>query len=258
MEGTAQAMGAIGKSRIHGTWGRLGRGGVVLASLAGSALWATACQAPAIVRTARTLPEGAVDVSVSLYHTRLSFHAPTRDGAEVPLGSFELPNPVPDVIYAYGATDDFELGGRLSLGSGLLEVNVKYRYFESDAGTLHLALAPALGYRALGLVNGPVLTLPALATWDMSPQLALSGGPLVSYASYAVPASLEPDDADLSGDTLYAGAALGIQWRPGLGFHVMPSLELWRSLMRGGQLADTPAIHVTFLCLTLGWSSSTR
>jgi hypothetical protein len=251
-------MRAIIKTRFDGTWGRLGWGGVVLASLAGSALWSTACQAPAVVRTARTLPEGAVDLSVALYHTRLSFDAPSRGGVEVPFSSFELPNPVPDVLYAYGLSDDLEVGGRLSLGSGLLEGNVKYRYFESEAGTLHLALAPALGYRALGLVNGPVLTLPALVTWEMTPQLALSGGPLASYASYSVPDSLEPDDADLSGNTLYAGAALGLEWRPGLGFHVMPSLELWRSLRRGGQLADAPAIHMTFLCLTLGWSSSTR
>jgi hypothetical protein len=251
-------MRAIRKIRWGGTWGRLGWGGVVLASLAGSALFSSACQAPAVVRTARTLPEGAVDLSVALYHTRLSFDAPSSGGVEVPLSSFDLPNPVPDVLYGYGISDEVELGGRLSLGSGLLEGSLKYRYFESEAGTLHLAIAPALGYRALGLVNGPVLTLPALATWDMTPQLALSGGPLVSYASYSVPDGLEPDDADLGGQTLYAGAALGLEWRPGLGFHVMPSLELWRSLRRGGQLADTPAIHMTFLCLTLGWSSSTR
>ena len=83
---------------------------------------------------------------------------------------------MPDVLYNRGITDDFELGGRLSLGSGLFEVNAKYRYLQVARGTLHFTVALAVGYRALALANGPVLTLPLLVTYDLSSGMSLSGG----------------------------------------------------------------------------------
>jgi hypothetical protein len=246
-----------GKVRIFYTRrGEVGWGRLVLARLAaGAALFQLGCQAPAIVRTARTLPEGASDISASLNLTRLSLEETRVEGVSIPIRNFNLPNPLPDLLFNHGVTDDFELGVRLSLGSGLLEANAKYRFFQAPDAGVHLALAPAVGYRVLGLVNGPVLTLPFLATWELSPEWALSGGPLVSYASYRVPAGLSPDDADIGGNTLYAGGALGLEIRPGLGLHVLPSLEVQRSLARGGDLAQTPAIDLIFLGVTFGWAS---
>jgi hypothetical protein len=247
----------VSKVRSFGTpRGSLGWGSVVLAGLVGGCvLLGIGCQAPAVVRTARTLPEGASDISASLNLTRLSLRSARVEGVDIPLRNFNLPNPVPDLLFNHGVTNDFELGGRLSLGSGLLEVNAKYRFFQAPDGRVHLALAPALGYRVLGLVNGPVLTLPLLATWELSHELALSGGPLVSYASYSVPAGLSPEDADIGGNTLYVGGALGLEIRPGLGLHVLPSLEVQRSVSRGGDLAETPAIDLIFLGITLGWAT---
>lgn len=215
-----------------------------------------ACQSPALVRTARTLPEGGSDLSLTLAVTRVAFPDVVVDGQRVPLRDFTLPNPLPDVSYSYGLSDDAELGARLSLGSGLIEAHAKLRFVEAAQGRLHLAFAPAVGYRALVLVNGPVLTLPLLVTYDLGPDVSLSGGGLLSYASYAVPDTFGLDeDLDLGGQTLYVGGGLGVELRPAWGLHVMPSVELQRSVSRRGDATELPAIDLLIFSVTFGWGS---
>jgi hypothetical protein len=107
----------------------------------------------------------------------------------------------------------------------------------------------------LALVNGPVFTLPWLITYDLSGGVSLSGGPLVSFAAYSVPHSLELGDLDLRGRTVYAGAGLGIELRPAFGIHVMPAVEVQRSVSRSGDVDNLPMIDMLFLSLTLGWGS---
>lgn len=215
------------------------------------------CQSPALVRTARTLPEGGSDLSFSLNVTRVAFPDVVVDeGTRIPLEDFTLPNPIPDILFDHGVSDDVELGARLSLGSGLVEVHSKLRFIEAARGTLHVALAPAAGYRVLALVNGPVLTLPLVITYDVGPDLSLSGGALLSYASYSVPDTFRfNDDLDLSGQTLYAGGGVGVELRPAWGLHLMPAIEVQRSVSRRGDAADLPAIDMVIFGVTFGWGS---
>jgi hypothetical protein len=238
-------------SQPHTVWRALARQGTGAA-----AALLLACQSPALVRTARTLPEGGSDLSFAVNVTRVEFPDVTVDGRRVPLPDYTLPNPLVDVLYAYGLSDDVEIGARLSLGAGLIEAQTKLRFVEAAHGTLHLALAPAAGYRVLALVNGPVLTLPLLVTYDLSPEVSLSGGALLSYASYSMPESFRfSEDLDLSGQTVYAGGGLGVELRPGWGLHVMPALEVQRSVSRRGDAAELPAIDIVILGVTFGWGS---
>lgn len=218
-----------------------------------------ACQSPALVRTARTLPEGGSDLSFAVNVTRVAIPDVVVDGTRIPTCDVTLPNPLIDVLYSYGLSDDVEIGARLSLGAGLLEAQTKLRFIEAADGTLHVALAPAAGYRVLALVNGPVLTLPLLVTYDLSPELSLTGGALLSYASYTMPESFRFDeDLDLGGQTVYAGGGLGVELRPGWGLHVMPAVEVQRSVSRRGAAQDLPAINVLILGVTFGWGSQRR
>jgi hypothetical protein len=214
---------------------------------------AGACQSPALLRTARTLPPGTSDWAVSFNLTHVSSNVagiPDTVGRALS-SSFNYPNPVPDLLYGHGISPGFELGARLSPGSGLFELSTKLRYLQADQGRFHAALAPAFGYRVLGLVNGPVLTLPALLTYELSPSWAISGGALASYAAYRVSAGLGREEADLSGNTLYIGGGAGVELRAGR-FHVMPALELQRSVSRTGVAAQVPEIGLLFLSLTIG------
>ncbi len=201
------------------------------------------------------MPEGGNDLSFSFNLTRVSLRDVEVEGNVIPLQDFNLPNPIPDVLYDHGVTDDVELGGRLSLGSGMMELHSKLRFVEAANSTFHMAVAPAIGYRVLALVNGPVFTLPVIVTYDLSPGMSISGGPVASYASYSVPDSLDVGDLDLSGDTLYAGGGLGIEFRSALGIHVMPAVEAQRSLSRRGDVEDLPIIDMLFFGVTIGWGS---
>lgn len=222
-------------------------------ALAATLLGVAACQSPALLRTARTLPAGSGDLALSLSFTHVSASAAgvPDSVASAASSAFNYPNPVPDVLYSHGIANNLELGGRLSLGSGLLELNGKLRYLEAAGGKLHAALAPALGYRVLGIVNGPVATLPALLTYDLSPQVSLTGGALASFASYRLASGLGGDDPDVGGDTWYAGVGVGVQLRSGR-FHILPAVEVQRSLSRTGRAADLPEIGLMFLSLTIG------
>jgi hypothetical protein len=217
-------------------------------------LWLN-CQSPALVRTARTLPAGGHDLAFSVNLSRVSLGPVEVEGQQIPLQDFNLPNPVPDVLYDYGVTDDVELGGRLSLGSGLIEAHTTLRFVEAATGTLHMAVAPAVGYRALALVNGPVLTLPLIVTYDLNPGMSITGGPVVSYASYSVPDTLDFGDLNIGGDTLYAGGGIGLELRPALGIHLMPTIEVQRSVARRGDIENLPVIDMLFLGVTLGWGT---
>jgi hypothetical protein len=224
-------------------------------------LLSTACQTPAILRTARTLPEGEGDISLAVNVTRLSVDEQTVGNVTTPSASFTYPNLVPEILYNYGLSNDFEFGGKISLGSGLLEANVKYRYLQSEDGKLHMAAAPAIGYRAIGLVDGPVFTLPLLFTYDVAPLISVSGGPLASYAIYNVNDSLETDEADISGDTLFVGAGIGLEMRTRQGFHIMPTIEYQRSVSRSLDDefdGEVPALNVLFIGVTLGWGPRQR
>jgi hypothetical protein len=207
------------------------------------------------VRTARTLPEGGHDLSFSVNVSRVSLGPVEVEGQRIPLQDFNLPNPVPDVLYDYGVTDDVQLGGRLSLGSGLIEAHALLRFVETARGTLHMAVAPAVGYRALGLVNGPVLTLPLIMTLDLNHGMSITGGPVVSYASYSVPGTIDLGDLDIGGQTVYAGGGIGLELRPALGIHLMPAVEVQRSVMRRGDIANLPVVDMLFFGITLGWGS---
>lgn len=154
-----------------------------------------------------------------------------------------------------------ELGGRLSVGSGLLEVDAKYRFLRTANDTLHIAAAPAMGYRVIGLVRGAVFTLPVMLTYDLSTYVSVTGGPLLSYSIYHASQwfrggldSGGPTTHGLGGATLYAGAGAGLQLRL-FGVHVMAGVELHRSLSRSVDTANVdPAVSMLFVTLTFGWN----
>jgi hypothetical protein len=217
------------------------------------ALGSVCCQSPAIVRTARTLPAGGGDISFSVNITRISTNDLEVDGMRVPGASYTYPSTAPELLVAYGLVEDLELDARLAFATGLLEAGVKYRFLHLDG--FHAAAAPSAGYRALGIVNGPIVTLPLLLTYDFNESIALSGGPLLAYASYDVLDAFEgADNPDIGGDTIYAGGALGLELRAGK-FHILPSVELQRSVSRTGAAAELPPLDLLFLSVTAGFGS---
>lgn len=224
-----------------------------------AALSAPGCMASGIYRTAHTLPKGEGDFSMSFSAVRISTAGTTvtdEDGTKH-TGKGEtvtIPNLIPELSYHIGVADNLELGGRVALAAGLIELDCKYRFVGAPGEPLHLAVQPALGYRSLFIIEGLNATLPLILTYDLSDMVSLNIAPFVSYLDL----STTDDDfgADLNGTFLTTGASVGISLQ-GETFHIMPAVEFSRTATNfdaGDAEADISQDFVIF-SITFGWGS---
>jgi len=150
---------------------------------------APGCFATGVYRTARTVPKGEGDFTMGFNVVRLTMENPLRDtAAGQPTGgdtlTFTYPNLIPELAYHYGVVDNVEIGGRLVLSAGLIEMDAKYRFLGDDSSTTHVALAPSIGYHALGLAEGVQATLPLIFTHDLTDSISLNLGAFGSFSHY--------------------------------------------------------------------------
>lgn len=224
------------------------------AALLPAALLSTGCLTTGMYRTARVLPEGEGDFTLGFNVVRASVDAPagTSDGSE----TFTYPNVVPEISYHLGMAQDVEVGGRLALGAGMIELDTKYRFLH--APTTHLAVQPAVGYRALGFVEGFHASLPLIVTRDLAPRIALNAAVFGNYTSFSTTEDFTADDLDVRGDTVFVGGAVGLQFRSRGSFHFMPAVEVQRSVYRGGDARDAPHLTAVIFGVALGWGADER
>lgn len=204
--------------------------------LLGMALSASGCWSNGIYRTARTLEPGEVDVELAVSGAHFAVEkvtaeaeaagsstSTTQDGKETEEYSQNLPNVVPELGIHVGVFDDFEFGGRIALGSMMLELDAKYRIIGNRNSAFHLALQPAFGYRTLFLAKGYSFQAPLIATYEFTENVAVN---LAGYGGYQ---SFE-SNWDLLND--YIGAS-SVTWGGSLGlkfsvsdFYFMPAVDL--------------------------------
>ncbi len=214
------------------------------------------CLSAGIYRTARTLEKGEGDLNVTFSAFRIGGTKTTEtqaDGTKVTSESdaITIPNIIPEIAYHVGVTDDFEVGGRAAAGSALLEVDAKYRFFRSD--NLHLAVAPALGFRSFGPIEGTAATLPVLATFDLNDAFSVN---LAPYASYSSLTSTDKDLSGVSGNFVSAGGSVGIQLR-GRTVHFMPSIDVSQTMvsLSDSKGSEDSSVRFVVFNLTMGWVS---
>ena len=135
---------------------------------------------------------------------------------------FALPNIIPELTYHIGLKDDLEIGGRVALGSLALEGDVKYRLVHS--GPLHVAIAPAIGYQALGSLQAGTLRLPGIVTYELSDAFAINLAAFGSTTHYSGGDETNSDFGNFQGDLAAFGAAAGLEIR-GEVFAIRPSIE---------------------------------
>jgi hypothetical protein len=221
----------------------------------------SACMTAGMYRTAHVLPQNTGDLSLHMNVTRLTTKLETieqnQNGEFVTTKkdfTVNYPNIIPEVSYHYGIADDFEVGGRVALGSAMIEIDGKYRFVGGPNETLHLAVQPALGYRSFGIIEGAHLSVPLIATYDFNDNISLNGSGFATYTHYRTPTDFDSsDNANFGGDTIVAGGALGVQFETMSGFHIMPAMEVQRSAYRGGDAKDLPKWTAIIFGVTLGW-----
>ncbi len=235
----------------------------ILLFAVGATLGATGCLNVGVYRTARSLPEGEGDLSLTWSYVRATVAArdvTTVDGEEVVAdgeseATFGYPNVVPEIAYHHGVLDDLELGGRLAPTAGFGELDAKYRFYGSNAERMHLAVQPTLGYRGLGFINGVHTSLPLIATFDVARAVSLNAAVFGMFTSYDASVENAQDELDFGGDSLVGGASVGVQLRSSSGFHFMPALELQRTLARSGDVESLPDISSVIFAITMGWGA---
>lgn len=214
------------------------------------------CLASGVYRTARTLEKGEGDLNLTFSAFQVGGGETTTtdaNGNKVTTQdpSITIPNIIPEVAYHIGVTDDLELGGRAALGSMLMEVDAKYRFLRT--GDLHMAIAPALGFRALGPIEGVSGALPVIATFDLSDSFSLNLAPYVGYTSLS---STDKELSGISGSFLSVGSSIGVQLR-GRTFHFMPSVDYSQTMMdlSNSQSSESTSQRFIIFSLTMGWVS---
>lgn len=196
------------------------RGNVLkLTMLAFVAAGLTGCPSAGIYRSAKTLEPGVGDFNTNFNFTKISQKQkiPTvdEDTGEITTReedlSFTFPNVLGEYAYHIGIAENVEVGGRLALGSGLMELDVKYRFIGSDDSKLHVAINPGIGYRSFGLVDGTSVNVPLLLTYELTSVLSVTVGGFANMSF--LDSAIEGEDSDspnLGGNTQSFGGAAGI------------------------------------------------
>lgn len=208
--------------------------------LLGMALSATGCWSNGIYRTARTLEPGEVDIELAVSGIHFdakkvtveaeangsSASASTTDKETEEL-SQNLPNLVPELGVHVGIFDDFEFGGRVALGSMMLELDAKYRFIGNRDSAFHLALQPAFAYRTLFLAKGYSFQVPLIATYEFTENVAVNLAGYGGYQSYETNLGFLDDYLNdfLGAGSKTFGGSLGLKFSVDA-FYFMPAVDL--------------------------------
>ena len=223
--------------------------------LLAAAFTMSGCLTMGVYRTAHVMPEGEGDFGLNFSVVRATIDEPS--GTSIGKTSFTYPNLIPEIAYHYGMSENTEVGGRIALGAGMIELDVKYRLLHSDA--LDLAVIPAAGYQALFFIEGFHGSLPVVLTYDLKPRVSLNVSAFGNYTHYSFTESSTSDNLDLSGDTINAGGAIGVEFRSRGGFHFMPGIEVQRSVHRSGDfIGEIPNITSVIFGVMMGWGPNER
>lgn len=170
--------------------------------------------------TARTLDKGTSQVGMTFSST--TYEVPDENDNTV--ARFTLPNLIPELTYHIGVADNVEVGGRAALGSFGLELDAKWRFFQSDK--LHLAIAPALGYQGLVIVQGTTVRLPGILTYELNEHFAFNMAVFGSSTKWE-PVDTDSDFDNFNGTLGATGAAFGFDIR-GETLSIRPAVEFTR------------------------------
>lgn len=195
--------------------------------LIGLATTASGCLMAGNYHSAKTLDKGVSNVGMTFSATRYEVEDYDPDTGETEDAAIVLPNIIPEVTYHIGMAEDVEVGGRVGLGSLAIEGDVKYRFFKNDK--LHLAVAPALSYQSLLVIQGIGVRLPAIMTYELADNMDFTAAAYGAMTRYS---EVDEDDADsdfgtFGGSLVSTGAAIGFDLH-GETFSIRPAVEFTR------------------------------
>jgi len=195
-------------------------------------LIAQGCLSVGVYRTAEIMPEGEGDFTMTFTAVRVEGQQTTDSNVDAETGEVTteevqhddtvLPNLVPELAYHIGVAEDLEVGGRIVVMGGLMELDLKYRFLGSTGDALQMAIQPAIGYRAMGVIEGLSASLPIITTYSATDTIAFNVAPYISYTDFT---ATDDSFASLGGSWLSAGGSVGIKVQ-GKTMYFMPQVEV--------------------------------
>ncbi|MBK9033821.1 MAG: hypothetical protein IPL61_21565 [Myxococcales bacterium] len=181
--------------------------------------------------SAKTLNKGESEVGVTFSATRYESTTTDPNTGQTETGAVVLPNLIPEISYHIGMADDVEVGGRVGLGSLALEGDVKYRFYKSEK--LHLAIAPAISYQSMIIIQGVGLRLPAILTYQLADNMDFTAAVFGSTTKYSNVDSSDSDNSlgTFGGSLVSTGGAVGFDLH-GETFSIRPAIEFTRYVAR--------------------------
>ena len=219
------------------------------------------CPPSGLTRSARTLEPGEHELSAAVswsrwQHGAVDWYDGTSVAAHRNAATYQLGNPVPEVGYRYGWRDGLDTGVRVGLGSGLGELDVRWRAWQG--GALALALNPAYGKAWVAAWKGSRFTVPVLVTWAPASAwaltLALRGVHQTVEAGALDPfvkGEVQPAQRWSRGESGWSmGAGLGVEYRTEDWF-VMPTVDVAAAAGAIGDQGKTSAYDLLQVTATL-------
>ncbi|MDA3863634.1 MAG: hypothetical protein PF689_07155 [Deltaproteobacteria bacterium] len=218
----------------------------------------TGCPSAGVYRTAHTLEKGQSDFG-------LNFNAfQIKSTNDHDTQSITIPNFIPELHYHIGVGNNMEIGGRVALGSMMAEFDFKYKFFESREKTTHIAVNPAVGYRSFIFIEGPHLTLPIIASYDLTSSLSITGFAYANYYNFQSPdgeiTAEDYEDSDDNGansayfiiNGVTTGAGVGIKYA-GETFYIMPSVDFFTTAVNFSDDAEQNTMQGVIFNISFGW-----
>ena len=192
------------------------------------ALALSGCPSAGIYRTAKTLEPGEYDIGTSFNFTRVMQgeykikNEETGINETIKATSLNFPNIIPEFHAHGGIVKNLELGGRVAAGSGLIELDVKYRFLNVANKKFHMAVQPAVGYFALVALEGPSVTLPIILSYDVAKWFSVTA---FGYGRYLYITATDKALDILTMNALNLGGGVGLQFIF-KDFYIMPSVDV--------------------------------
>ena len=199
--------------------------------------------------TAKTLEKGTSQFGMTFSATQYTFNTTDSNGQPTTL-KVAIPNLLPELTYHVGVADDVEAGGRIALGSLGGEFDVKWRFLRNDK--LHLAIDPAIGYQAFVLIEGGILRLPAILTYELTDTLDFNVAGFVSETHFKN-VDNNADYSAFNGSLTGTGVSIGVDLH-GEVMSIRPAVEVTRYVYGTGTGSTFEPFNLVNFMVHIAWT----
>lgn len=198
----------------------------ILVLIAAASVMLAGCSMTGTYQSARVLEKGTSSFGLSFGSITIEPSEEDLDSIDVEDSKLTIPSLLPDITFRTALSDNFEVGGKASIGSLGFEGDVKWGFLQGER--FCMAFAPALFGQNMLFMKGGGFRLPVLASYDFNDNFSIHGSLFTSYSNLS--SDNNGIDSLLSqyvGEVNANGGSLGLEFS-GETFLIRPVVEVSR------------------------------